>query len=114
MVHGKTYPSHVLAYILHTGRRPDGMLDHINHDRTDNRWENLRVVTPAENMKNKSKYKNNKSGHTGVYSKGKRWAANIRLDGCLKYLGTFNCKTSALIARKHAERKFGFHTNHGE
>ena len=40
--------------------------DHINHNRYDNRPENLRVVTPKQNMKNKTKASHNTSGKQGV------------------------------------------------
>jgi len=47
---------HRLIYFLQTGTNvPEGcIMDHINHDRVDNRWENLRVVTPSENSRNRA------------------------------------------------------------
>lgn len=63
---------------------PEGvMVDHINEDPLDNRKENLRLVTNAENMRNRGKNQNNSSGYKGVtYLKNrrgkKRWQAKCR------------------------------------
>lgn len=51
-VHGKTLLAHRVAFAIHYGEWPDH-IDHINHDRTDNRLENIRSVTQAENNRNR-------------------------------------------------------------
>lgn len=55
------------------------VVDHINGDQLDNRKENLRVCTQAQNMCNTNLYKNNKSGYKGVCwnKKAGMWAATI-------------------------------------
>lgn len=40
----RTYPVHRLAWLYVYGEMPSGMIDHINHQRSDNRIENLRVT----------------------------------------------------------------------
>ena len=40
--------------------------DHKNRLRYDNRQSNLRIITPQQNMRNKTKYKQNTSGKSGV------------------------------------------------
>lgn len=102
---------------MHNGQIPDGMeIDHINHIRTDNRIENLRLVSRLTNMKNKSMYANNSSGVTGVRwdSRFGEWISRITTNGKIIYLGSFDNINDAITARNVAEAKIGFHDNHGD
>ena len=49
---GKIYKAHRVAWYLHTGSQPPAIIDHINNDATDNRWENLRDGTNGVNPQN--------------------------------------------------------------
>ncbi len=93
-------------------------VDHVNHDRTDNRLSNLRSVTHAENGLNLSMSKANKSGHCGIRErkgvKGSTWQAFIRSGNKQIHLGSFKALDKAIAARKAAEVKLGFHKNHGK
>lgn len=111
---GKAYLAHRVVWLFETGSWPVDQLDHINGDRTDNRFENLREVTNTENSKNKAITKRNKSGFQGVFwnPKIKRWNANIGLNSRTKNLGHFLTKEEAIAARKNAEIELGFHPNH--
>ena len=114
----KRYKLHRLIFLYMTGLYPTNscQVDHINHNRSDNRWCNLRLVSQQENSKNITKPKNNTSGCCGVYwSKyHNRWKSKINVSKKCIYLGVFKNKTDAIIARKMAEYKHGFHANHGE
>ena len=114
VIMGHRTTAHRVAWIIYYGVIPDN-IDHINGIRTDNRICNLRSVTQAENAKNMRKSKRNKSGHVGVRFEQRRqkWIADIRVDRELIFLGRFEQKEDALAARKAAERKFLFHSNHG-
>lgn len=90
-VNCKPYKAHRLAWLYMTGAFPEKHIDHINRDRTDNRWCNLREATNQQNSYNSSKRKQNTSGAKGVYwskTSGK-WKAQIKIDGKIKYLGVY-------------------------
>ena len=91
-------------------------VDHINHDRTDNRIENLRLVNANENGKNQKASVRNKSGVVGVsWKKSKnKWHSQIMVNGKQIHLGFFDNIDEAKKARIDAERKYGFHENHGK
>jgi len=53
------------------------IVDHINQNRADNNYENLRWTTSSGNNRNRTKAKNNSSGTSGVrYDKNGYWVAN--------------------------------------
>ncbi len=117
-VKGRMYQAHRIIWDMLHPEDPicDGEeIDHIDHIRTNNRPENLRKVIRLDNMRNKSGYRNNTSGVTGVYwhSVWGRWHAKIRIGGVDTFLGYFDSKDEAIAARKTAEQKYGFHENHG-
>ena len=109
------YKSHRLAFLYMTGSFPPEQCDHINGIRDDNRWANLRPVSHAENGRNQRIPSNNTSGVRGVcwHKETKKWRATIRVDDKFKYLGVFSEKSDAIAVRKAAEKKYGFHPNHG-
>jgi len=81
------------------------VVDHINHDTSDNRKENLRICTSAQNAKNKSTPKNNTSGITGVrwVEKRGKWHSYIRVNYKRINLGYYTDFEDAVAARKQAE-----------
>ena len=82
-------------------------VDHINGDKWDNRKCNLRIVTHADNTKNRKLDKRNKSGYTGVKeTKTGTWNAQIYCDGKRINLGTYKTKEEAVKARKAGEEKY--------
>lgn len=83
------------------------VVDHINGNPSDNRKENLRVVSHLENMKNRKLSSANTSGITGVFqTKNGKWYARIMADGNEIWLGTFETKDDAAAARLAAEEKY--------
>lgn len=114
-VFGRKCYAHRIAWAITYGGFPDGEIDHINGDRTDNRLINLRAVDQGENQRNKALSANNTSGVTGVYwdDKRKKWWAEIAAKGQKRRLGFFNTLTEAAKARSDAEKLHGYHENHG-
>jgi hypothetical protein len=115
-VFGKIFYQHRLAWFYVHGKWPDGEIDHINHDKTDNRLINLRDVSRQENCLNAPLRPNNTSGHCGVlFDKAKgKWLARIDFNRSSRYLGCYDTKEEAVIARKAAEKMLGFHEGHGQ
>ena len=109
------YYAHRLAWLYMTEKWPENHIDHINHDKADNRFLNLREVTQQDNARNAKLHKENKSGVTGVgwYKPYSKWRSYIAVDAQHIYLGYFDDKFEAICARKSAENKYGFHENHG-
>jgi hypothetical protein len=107
--------AHRVAWALHYGEWPSDQIDHVNGDKTDNRLENLRIVTAQGNAKNRSLRSDNTSGHVGVYwvRETKKWSAQIKVDGKQKTIATFESLEDAVKARKAAEDLNGYHANHG-
>lgn len=111
---GKRFRAHRIIWKWMTGVDAEE-IDHVNHLRSDNRWENLREVSREANNQNTSQRSNNRSGCTGVFwqESSLKWCAQIRIRGRNKYLGIFDTIDDAIAARKAAELRFGFHPNHG-
>jgi hypothetical protein len=86
----------------------DKDVDHINHNKKDNRKQNLRIVSRQENMCNTSMKSNNKSGVVGVHFDKRfcKWVAQIGYKGKKIYLGSFLKFDDAVKVRKEAEEKY--------
>ena len=88
---------------------PDNMqIDHINHDKTDNRRQNLRICTNAENQYNQSKRKDNTSGYKGVhwFKNMQKWTAQIWVNNKKIHLRCFDNLEEATKAYKIAADKY--------
>lgn len=85
------YASRV-AFAHHHGHWPNGQVDHINGDHTDNRISNLRDLTNAQNAQNRRRAKSdNSTHHLGVSFDRRKverpYRARIMVDGAMKSLG---------------------------
>ena len=86
----KVVKIHRLAWKLMTGEEPPQEIDHINRDKTDNRWSNLREAKYDENQANRVKKKHRylpgaRRGPTG------NWYASSHR----KHLGSYSSEQEA-------------------
>jgi hypothetical protein len=84
---------------------PNGYVDHFNRNTLDNRKENLRVTTNANNLRNGNIRKNNKTGVRGVYydKNRKKFVASIKVNYKTIHLGRFKTLEEAKQKRLEAE-----------
>lgn len=115
VIFGRDYKAHRVAWAIHYGEWPAGLIDHANGDPSDNRISNLRCVSASGNMRNRRLNRNNKSGRVGVRQcrVTGNWIAHISVDGEKIHLGHFPSFEAACERRAEAERQHGYHPNHG-
>ena len=107
--------AHRVIWALFHGEQPSDQIDHLNGIRTDNRIENLRVVTPQENSRNSKMRRDNTSGVSGVSwvkSRGK-WEVRITVDNRIIHLGRFQSIDEAKAVRAEGLTLYGFTKRHG-
>lgn len=110
------YLAHRLAFLFMTKEFPPEVVDHINSNRSDNRFCNLRAATFSENQHNRLIGSDNTSGFKGVNwdSHSKKWRARIRYKRRLYEAGSFSDRSEA--AKAAAALRIKLHkefTNHG-
>lgn len=108
----KSIYMHRFIWELHFGPILAGMeLDHINGDGLDNRLENLRMVTHAQNQCNQHPSKIGcTSKYKGVYyyKKYDKWRAQIKSVGIMMFIGYFDIEREAALAyNRAAKEEFG-------
>lgn len=110
-VGGRRYLAHRLAWFYVNGVWPACQLDHINGDVSDNRIENLREATHAQNMLNRKRRSDSSSGFKGVFWKPAvgKYQVFISVDGKRRSLGYFKTAEEGHAAYCRAAEKL-----HGE
>lgn len=107
--------AHRVAWAIYYGEHPKHEIDHKDGVRSNNAIKNLRDVPRLQNAKNICRPTTNTSGQIGVSRRRKngRWHAYIDNDGKRISLGYFCTLGEAAKARKLAEKRLGYHENHG-
>jgi hypothetical protein len=106
MVEGHQTFVHRFIWLYVYGKWPEGNIDHIDGNRSNNRICNLRDVTQSTNIQNERKpRRNNKSGFLGVKADRGRWRAEISISGKTKFLGRFKTPEEAHQAYVESKRK---------
>lgn len=96
---GKYYKASRVAWLVVTGAWPNHQIDHINRDKTDDKFCNLREATNAQNCRNRSTRKDNKLAATGVCRTRYAFVSKIYADGKGHHLGSFRSLAEAKAAR---------------
>jgi hypothetical protein len=111
---GKEYAVHRVIWAVVHGTWPETSLDHIDHDKRNNRIENLRLAPAATNAHNLSKFRNNTSGRTGITQLvDGRFRVRIGYKKQRICLGTYDTFEEAEFVHEAVLRALGFHPNHG-
>lgn len=113
-IKGRHYRSHRIVWLLEKGYMPKSDLDHMDGNRLNNKIENLRECTPAQNMQNiRRKYKKREgcqkySRHVGVSwcLKNKKWVVKIRVAGKQTTIGWFHDEDEAGKAYLSVKKKY--------
>jgi len=106
-VNGFPIYAHRLVWLYAYGFIPDLDIDHINGNPDDNRLENLRLCTHAQNMQNRKPNINSTSKYMGVslHRPTGKWVAQIMFNGVGKYLGLHKTEEDAYQAYLEEKKK---------
>jgi len=110
-INKRLYRAHRLVWCWVTGTDPGNHeLDHVDRNRLNNAWKNLRLATCSQNRCNSKARKNNGTGIKGVkITPTGKYQARIVKDKVYHHLGTFDTAKQARAAYVVAAAKL-----HGE
>ena len=105
---GKSYAVHRIIWLMMTGVWPAGVIDHHDHNRSNNIFSNLRSCNHGENARNRKTYANSVSGTKNVtWSKASnKWCVRLHVDGKLEHIGLFEDLELAQFVSEEARLKY--------
>jgi hypothetical protein len=107
LLHRLVYKYHNMDWDM-TNTTRDNSIDHVNHNKTDNRIENLRAVNNSQNKQNSTHY-GGKKIRGGHFCKNRNtWVAEWRVNGKPKSK-SFKTELEALEYRKEMVAKHYTH-----
>ena len=103
----KDYYLHRLVFLFHHGYLPV-FIDHIDHDKTNNKIENLRAANSHQNGWNTLTRVDNKSGIKNVhwYEPNKKWVVTMKINKKTIYFGSFDVLELAELVAYEARLKY--------
>lgn len=104
---------HRLVWLWHYGIYPEKNLDHANGDRSDNRLDNLRECSQAQNLQNRARPKKNRKHQwqgCDFHKTMNKWRVRIRANGAIHLIGYYTDPEEAQAA--YFEAKERLHTFH--
>jgi hypothetical protein len=107
----KPYLAHRLAFLYMTGHFPKRHVDHVNQNKADNSWGNLRECSRSQNMSNRPGHRGTSSKYRGVSWSAARlkWKVAIQKDGVSYHAGYYVTEPAAAQAYNRLAKKL-----HGE
>ena len=102
------YKTHRIVWKLVYGEEPPEMIDHRDGNPSNNRLSNIRATTYDGQARNRRLRSDNTSGRQGVRREGKKWRAQIFVNGGDRYLGSFSSiEEASAVYEKAAREAFG-------
>lgn len=102
-----------VAWFLYTGMLPNFIIDVIDGNALNLKWDNLRRGDGNVDRRNLKLGVRNRSGVLGVHVRNGRYYTYIGAGNRLEYLGVSSHLFEAACLRKSAERRLGYSLNHG-
>lgn len=101
--------AHRAAFLYMNSKFPENDVDHIDMDKSNNKWENLREATTSQNLSNMRKFKSNTSGYKGVHKRkcDGKYVAYIGHNNMKIHLGTF--ETAELAYKAYCDKSDELH-----
>lgn len=90
--------AHRLAWLYMKGEMPAKFVDHVDCNRQNNAWSNLRLACPDQNRANTRRTKRNTAGAKGVSHFRGGFRASIGIGGQSVWLGDYNTVEEAAAA----------------
>lgn len=112
ILNGQEYYEHRLAFIF-MDQEPPMCIDHIDQNKSNNKWSNLRSLSTGANAINAKLYSHNTSGFRGVYFKANynKWYAYFKHKGRQIFCGYHNTAEEAAEAKAKRLEIYGVELN---
>lgn len=98
----RAYRAHRLAWFYMHGVWPTEEVDHIDGNRDNNRFDNLRLTTRRQNSQNKAVHRAGQLYGASYYKPLKKWRAAIQINKQVRHIGYFDTELEAHEAYKNA------------
>lgn len=103
-IDGRFYLSHRIIWKWMTGKDPASDIDHVDRDRFNNRWSNLRQATKTQAVWNRKLPRRVNLPRGVMTAPGGRWRARIMINNVRKHIGSFSTVEEAAAAYEAAAR----------
>jgi len=105
-VEGRSYQAHRLVWLYVHGYIPEGIVDHLNHNNSDNRLHNLRErrLTKGQQLR-EERLRIKKLFRVCISESGECWSAYIQEFGITEHIGDFEYEVEAIEAYNKRSRE---------